>query len=165
MNWDAIGAIGELVGAIGVILTLIYLAIQIRHNTRAVRLETAHNIMEEIRDLYSLMAEHGELADLINRAATDYESITGQEKVRWYALNMNFIRSLENGHIQWQEGALDSRVWYGMKRQSSDYTRLPGFAEFWANRKHWFSEEFQEFMGAEIMGESLKPRAPMPGEY
>ena len=165
MNWDAIGAIGELVGAIGVILTLIYLAIQIRNNTRAVRLETAHNIMEEIRDLYSLMAEHGELADLINRAATDYESISGQEKVRWYALNMNFIRSLENGHIQWQEGALDARVWYGMKRQSVDYTRLPGFEEFWGNRKHWFSKEFQEFMRSEIMGSAAEQHAPMPGEY
>ena len=34
MNWEAIGAIGELVGAVGVILTLVYLAYQIRQNTR-----------------------------------------------------------------------------------------------------------------------------------
>lgn len=36
MNWEAIGASGEVVGAIAVILTLLYLAIQIRQNTRAV---------------------------------------------------------------------------------------------------------------------------------
>lgn len=165
MNWDAIGAISELIGAAGVIITLIYLAIQIRNNTRAVRLDTAHNIMEEIRDLYSLMAEHGDLANLINRAATDYDSVQGQDKVRWYALNMNFIRSLENGHIQWQEGALDERVWYGMKQQSADYTRLPGFHDFWKNRKHWFSEEFQEFMRTEIMGSEREHDVPIPGEY
>ena len=37
MNWDAIGAIGEILGAIGVIVTLGYLAVQIRQNTRSSR--------------------------------------------------------------------------------------------------------------------------------
>lgn len=37
MNWDAISAVGKLVGAAGVILTLVYLAIQIRQNTAAVK--------------------------------------------------------------------------------------------------------------------------------
>jgi hypothetical protein len=34
MNWDAIGAIGEVVGAAAVVLTLFYLAVQIRQSTR-----------------------------------------------------------------------------------------------------------------------------------
>ena len=37
MNWDAIGAIGEVVGALAVFITLGYLAVQIRQNTKAVR--------------------------------------------------------------------------------------------------------------------------------
>ena len=37
MNWDAIGAIAELLGAIGVIASLVYLATQIRQNTATVR--------------------------------------------------------------------------------------------------------------------------------
>ena len=37
MNWEAIGAVGEVLGAIGVVVTLGYLAVQIRHNTRSVR--------------------------------------------------------------------------------------------------------------------------------
>ena len=36
MNWDAFGAIGENVGALAVVLTLVYLSIQVRENTRAV---------------------------------------------------------------------------------------------------------------------------------
>jgi hypothetical protein len=37
MNWEAIGAIGEVLGAIGVICTLLYLTVQIRQNTRALQ--------------------------------------------------------------------------------------------------------------------------------
>ena len=35
MNWEAIGALGEVVGAIAVVLTLAYLAIQVRQNSNA----------------------------------------------------------------------------------------------------------------------------------
>ena len=31
MNWEAIGATGEILGALAVVLTLIYLAVQVRH--------------------------------------------------------------------------------------------------------------------------------------
>ena len=37
MNWEAIGAVGEVLGAVGVIATLGYLAVQIRQNTRTVK--------------------------------------------------------------------------------------------------------------------------------
>ena len=37
MNWEAIGAVGETVGALAVLLTLVYLAMQIRQNTRSVQ--------------------------------------------------------------------------------------------------------------------------------
>ena len=38
MNWEAAGAIGEIVGAVAVVLTLVYLAVQIRENSRQLRL-------------------------------------------------------------------------------------------------------------------------------
>ena len=46
VNWEAIGAIGEVAGAIGVIATLLYLAVQIRQNTRAMTGATQDAITE-----------------------------------------------------------------------------------------------------------------------
>ena len=58
MNWDAIGAIAELLGAVGVIASLVYLAGQIRQsreqthqNTRALRASTQHDIFENLNDI------------------------------------------------------------------------------------------------------------------
>lgn len=64
MNWEAIGAIGEVVAAAAVIFTLIYLAVQIRQNTATIRIsESAHRATietelnklfhERRRDLYT----------------------------------------------------------------------------------------------------------------
>mgnify|MGYP001554919510 FL=1 len=52
MNWDAIGAIGEVLGALGVIATLIYLTTQIRQNTNAMRassLDSETQISNDVR--------------------------------------------------------------------------------------------------------------------
>jgi hypothetical protein len=165
MNWDAVGAISELVGAFAVVITLIYLAIQVRQNTRAIRLDTGHAITEEFRSMFAMMAENKDLAELVHRAASDPASISGADKVRYYGLNGNFVRALENAYIQWTEGALDARHWAGMKRMLTDYAQLPGFREFWPFRKHWFSEDFQQFMDTEILPSNESVDVPLPGDY
>ena len=48
MNWDAIGALGEVVGALVVIISVTYLAIQVRQNTVASRAEALRTISIEI---------------------------------------------------------------------------------------------------------------------
>lgn len=40
MSWNAIGAIGETPGAIAVLVTLIYLSVQLRQDTKAIRIQT-----------------------------------------------------------------------------------------------------------------------------
>lgn len=165
MNWEAIGAISELIGAIAVVVTLIYLAIQIRQNTRAIRLDTGHDITEEYRDIFALMAVNKELATLVHKAAADFESITGTDKVQYYALNSNFLRAVENAYIQWSENALDRRHWSGMKRMLTDYAQLPAFREYWPNRQHWFSQDFQDFMQTEVLAAETSPDVPLPGNY
>ena len=41
MNWDAIGAVGEISGAIAVVVTLIYLTVQIKQNSQQIRLASS----------------------------------------------------------------------------------------------------------------------------
>ncbi len=49
MDWESIGAIGEVIGAAGVIATLVYLAIQIRLNTNSTRAATFDSILADFR--------------------------------------------------------------------------------------------------------------------
>ena len=51
MNWEALGAIGEIVGAIAVIATLGYLAVQIRHNSRSVEASTRVSVGQARREV------------------------------------------------------------------------------------------------------------------
>jgi len=61
VNWDAIGAIGEIVGAVAVVATLGYLAVQIRQNTRADRASSRQTVLD---DFYSSLWETARDAEL-----------------------------------------------------------------------------------------------------
>ncbi len=145
------GAIGELVGGVAVVVTLIYLAFQIRQNTRAIRLSTSHAVAEDFRNMFGIVAEQTESAEAIFKGTMDPSSISGVEKARYWSFNHYFLYAFQNAYVQLTEGALDSRHWLGMKRMMIDYTSVPGFREYWPTRKHWFSEEFQHFMDSEII--------------
>ena len=66
MSIMELGALGEFVGSIGVLATLIYLAIHMRQNTMAVRLNTAHAVTGELQEMFGLLASHQELAKIVN---------------------------------------------------------------------------------------------------
>ena len=51
MNWGAIGAVGEIIGALAVFLTLVYLAIQIRQNTKSVQASAVDASISKVNDV------------------------------------------------------------------------------------------------------------------
>ena len=66
-----LGAIGEFIGAIAVVVTLIYLAFQMRQNTNALKLNTARSVTEELQEMFSLLASNQELAEIFVTAARE----------------------------------------------------------------------------------------------
>ena len=71
MNWEAIGAVGEILGAIGVIATLGYLAAQIRQNTRSSRDAASRASFDTVTRINLMLVENPEVADLAVRARFD----------------------------------------------------------------------------------------------
>ena len=62
MNWDALGAIAEMLGAISVFLTLIYLARQISENSKLQKISAYNAMITGFSDLYSWIGASKELA-------------------------------------------------------------------------------------------------------
>ena len=70
MNWEAVGAIAESLGAFGVIVTLLYLTTQLRQNTRALRSSTTQTYRSETNALNDFSAHY---AETLAKAATGEE--------------------------------------------------------------------------------------------
>ena len=62
MNWDAIGALGEILGAMAVIGSLLFVGVQIRSNTRASQIATTHNLTDIFLTVTAKISEDPEMA-------------------------------------------------------------------------------------------------------
>lgn len=143
--------ISETVAAVAVLITLIYLGMQVRQNTRAVCLNTIHGISEAFRAQYALVGGHVSVADVYVKGLTQPHELATPEAVQFYALMHNQVRGYENAYYQYTEGALDGRYWAGMQGQMFDTSGMPGFIRYWGDRANWYSDEFRRHVDSVLI--------------
>jgi hypothetical protein len=115
MNWDAIGAIGEVAGAIAVVVTLVYLARQIRHSTEATRIAAYHQGQEQLWSIAGTMSASPELADILARSLNDgFASLDYTERVRLEAALSPLYFGFESMLTLYEQGHIDSELWHNV---------------------------------------------------
>jgi hypothetical protein len=92
------------IGAIAVVISLIYLALQIRQNTNAVRSATAQTVHEHFSNWYNLVAADAELSRIAANGLRDYASLSERDGVRFISSFMAFLSYSQNAFLKWREG-------------------------------------------------------------
>jgi len=147
---NALGNIGDFLGGIGVVITLIYLAFQIRQNTAQLRadaeqrrLSSLDEMTRGLADWQSDIVTSAEVTDLCVRDTKGDDKLGGAERLRfeyqgarilqmWQA---NYFRYLHTGDSDnWGTDALHVRMFLGW----------PGFRAYWDNTKHLYNDRFQQ---------------------
>jgi hypothetical protein len=145
VNWEAAGAIGEIVGAAAVVISLIYLASQIRTQNREARAASVHQVMHEYSSAVSRLIEP-EVADIWLAAIEDFDSLSPSQRLRFVILNTVVARSFEDAFFQWREGRLDDDVWCALMPALRDVKSTEAFNRFWELRRHQFRAEFADYV-------------------
>lgn len=91
MNWEAVGAIGEVVGAVAVISTLIYLAVQVRQNNRNLAEATSASISQSFASINSRISSDEKFAELFIRGRNDIDSLNPVELERFRAFVQDIL--------------------------------------------------------------------------
>jgi hypothetical protein len=146
MNWTAIGALGEILGAVGVIITLIYLARQIRQNTLATRLSASRSVATAAREWNAPLLQDADLAWTFQVGTEDPTQLDEKERARFTELCFSLLRMFEDIHYQYHNGALDPETWHGYEELYGAYAKAPGFKQYWEERRDTFRPEFQRFI-------------------
>ena len=147
MNWEAIGAVGEIVGALAVVATLGYLAVQIRQNTRVARSAARQAIAQMTMSSASNLVEDGELADLVARDLAGEQLIDG-ERLRVMGRSYIAMRNWENIHYQYLTGMLSDDEWSGFRLNLKALLQWPSTQRYWSNENHYYSKAFREEVAA-----------------
>ena len=95
LNWDAIGAVGEILGAVGVIVTLGYLAHQIRQNTNATRSQSVQSLAESGATMNAMIVEKPDVAQMFLTGMSDYRSLSTEDRLRFTFLISQWLLAFE----------------------------------------------------------------------
>ena len=139
---DALGNIGEFVGALAVILSVLYLGTQIRQNTKAIRASSYQSITTHLADVNRSVVEDADVARLLEVGLTDPEQLSSHDLQRLGALIASRLRHYESIYFHYTEGLLEAGVWLAHLSVLSEMLANPGAAMIWRQSAHGFPEKF-----------------------
>ena len=151
------GAISEMVGAIAIVVSLIYVGVQIRQNTQATRVMTSQAFVESYFGVIGQITRHPAFWDVYWRGLGGLSNLQGGELAAFGAWTGHLIRTWESFYFQWKAGAFEDQIWSGWKHQYRDVFVYPGIQEEWKIRRDYFSDEFREFVEREFIGKASHP--------
>ena len=134
--------IGEILGAAGVIITLVYLALQIRQNTRVARSSTRQAISRETSRLIDDFTNGVPMADIFVRSV-EGEPLTKTEAFVLHARCFRDMKHWENIHYQVREGLFPEEDWVGFRQNLKLLLSIPHFKNYWSLESLLYSEAFQ----------------------
>ncbi len=138
MNWDAIGAIGEILGAVAVLITLIYLATQIRQNTEQARLNSIQAVNASNDSAFEpIYIPENSL--IFTKGQSSYSSLSDHEKLVFNMLMTRLIASFDSTTYQYLQGSYDEELYWGTAEFYSNFISSPGGSEWWETNKAPFS--------------------------
>ena len=150
MNWEAIGAVGEILGAGAVFVSLIYLAIQIRQNTQSVRNSTHLGNTDLWSQLLLRISDNNQVQAYARGLGGD-EDLDGFEFAQFMMQCRVLFLGLENQFYQYCNGSFDETTYQSYKRNvSEDVLVYPGFLAYWDMKKHQYTPDFVEHIDALI---------------
>jgi hypothetical protein len=132
LNWDAVGAIAELAGALGVIITLAYLAVQLRHNTATVRSNSATAHTQAVQASTIALTQDEETNKLFWKGLANRASLSPGDQRRFDGIVSCQLLTLEQAWRFREEGAIDDVAWQGTRASISWFAHTPGFLDYWS---------------------------------
>ena len=138
--------LGELIGAVAVVVSLIYLAVQIRQNTRAVRSSTFQSVVDTLSTGVAEIARDPEITRLWITGLQNSDELSEIERGRFRLFVLMAVRKWENAFYQHGAGMLDEPQWKGIVQDIRSIVRQPGFRAWWDRVPDVVSSDFRSFI-------------------
>ena len=157
MNWEAIGAISQIVGTVLVGITLVYLSLQLRQNTSSLRSSTFLAISTLMGSNMEIFAIHSDLAPLLIKAQSGLDGLSAAERARFGFLMMMAIRRVETVVVQRHFGFIEPELTEGFERSALSALASEGPRQWWETSKGAFSHLFSTWVDEKLASNPPRP--------
>jgi hypothetical protein len=165
ISLDAAAKIGEVVGAMAVVVGLLFVGLEIRGNTVAQQFAATQVLVAEYNAAITSINDSDFICIYI-AGSSNFKNLPQKDKIRYSIQMQPIFRTFEQLHYSAMQGTIDSNVHSGFRRQFAAIMKLPGNQQFWSARHDWFGDEFQEYTNEVIaVNKSMDPATIAPANF
>lgn len=150
MSLQDLGNLGELIAALATVLTLGYLAIQLKQNTNALRSQTFQQSSMDMSLTANAISSNSELASILIKAKDNQDNLNPVEKLRFHFWMLVAIRRFEAIYVQKEYGSIDSIRIEGFEYSIISLLANGGASEWWNSTKNAFSIDFVNYADSKL---------------
>ena len=163
MTISELGSVGELIGAIATVATLLYLALQIRANTLSAKYSAINDIINRVIKWQSRIADTPDLMSSWKEGTQDYHALNIEDQVRFTSIAVEMLAAIE--------ATLETAKNDGIKPESVDAVRAmvhqlkrnKGVREYWeSSGRNLFAQDFVSEVDV-ILQEAANAESEEPG--
>jgi len=146
MNWTAIEAVAEALGAVAVVVSLLYLATQVRHSVKQARFDAERDLTQNFVTLSLAITQDRMVADIFVRGCAGDSGLDAAQQAQFRTYMNATFKLVEQQFRLSRQAVADEEIWSGLEAMVLDLSRLPGVRTWWAGRSAWFTASFQEYV-------------------
>jgi len=147
MTLSDLGNISEFVGAIGVVASLIYVGLEVRRNTKALRAQAQETVVSGYMQSINMISEHADvMAKCFRSSYEEFRAYPEGEKTIFFGVVFGFFKHFEQIHAQYRRGLIDDQEWDSWSEHIRMQFHQPGPQWWWTMRRTSFVESFREYL-------------------
>ncbi len=155
---EALANLGEVIGAIAVVISLIYLAVQVRQNTRAQHIENSSRILDRTAAMQAALSRDPAMSALFSKGVSDPQQLTPRERIQFTWAMYEFFGALEFMFFAARENSIPDEIWQRWSSAAAWWLSFPGVQAWWKVRPIPFANSFTSYI------ESLLENNPTDAE-
>ncbi|MDA1073970.1 MAG: hypothetical protein O3A63_04310 [Proteobacteria bacterium] len=140
MNWAAFGAVGEIVGAGAVVVTLLVLITQLRQNTAEMRAATVQSLLESSTELFTQTIS-SPIPEIIGKQQKG-ETLTGADEYRLFMFHRRNFQLFEQVYLQYLQKRVSQEVMDAYRQRILSHVSNARWEEYWAAIKPLATRSF-----------------------
>ncbi len=146
MTLIELGSLGEFIGAMAVVISLVYLSLQIRHNTRAVRSSMHQDMIESTLRIAESLSDNGDVSRIVLKAEEDYDNLTSEERLRFGAYAERVFGNFESVFYSHRNSMIEEDLWESWESSYLDDISRDAMRRVWQEERPLHLRDFMNFV-------------------
>ena len=138
--------IAEIVGAVAIVISLVYLGIQVNDSTRAVRSAATNDAATAVQSAFMTIGSSEQTSRIWFHAMTAPDSLTQEELLQFILMMHAAMLGYQNSFNLAEQGTLDIEIRESINKALSSIKGLPGFQLYWRQRAPLLHPDFREYV-------------------